>query len=140
MFLIVKRYTQYINNLLNHISNIAVRYGEVRTNLDSGNYLCNKKAIRFICEINYHDYTSLFFHTSKMLKRHDLATDKTMIIFYSANIHFINSRVQAFFKPTAGINIYGTRQNCFYAKQINNAISLFSLAVKGVETWNSLTN
>ena len=108
--MIVKRYTQYINNLLNHISNIAVRYGEVRTNLDSGNYLCNKTAIRFICEINYHDYTSLFFHTSKMLKSHDLATDKTMIIFYIANIHFINGRVQALFKPTAGINIYGTRQ------------------------------
>ena len=68
-----------------------------------------------------------------MLKRHDLATDKTLIIFYIANIHFINGRVQALFKPTAGINIHGTRQcKLFYVKQINNAISLFSL--KGIET------
>ena len=33
-------YTHYINHLLNHICHIAVRYGEVRINLDSGHYFC----------------------------------------------------------------------------------------------------
>ena len=112
MFLIVKRYTYYINHLLNHISHIAVKYGEVRINPDSINYFCyRKKAIRIIYNLNYHDQTSVFFHSSKILKLHDLITYKIMIILYKANNHSLNGRVQAFFKPTDAIHMYGTRQS-----------------------------
>ena len=45
MFFIVKRYTYYINHLLNHICHIAVTYGEVRINPDSRNYLCYRKTL-----------------------------------------------------------------------------------------------
>ena len=79
-----------------------------------------------------------------MLKRHDLATDKTMIIFYSANIHFINGRVQAFFKPTAGINIYGTRQCklflCKTNKQCHQSIFTSCERCRNVEQFNKLNN
>ena len=106
MFLIIKRYTYYINHLLNHICHIAVRYGEVRINPDSRNYFCYKKAIRIIYNLNYHDHTSVFFHSSKILKLHDLVTYKTMIILYKANNHSLNGRFQAFFKPTEAIHMY----------------------------------
>ena len=124
----------YINHLLNHICHIAVRYGEVRINPDSTNYFCyRKKAIRIIYNLNYHDHTSVFFHSSKMLKLHDLVTYKTMVILYKANNHSLNGRVQAFFKPTEAI--YEA-----YVKKPNTTLRLMSLPVKGIKTWNSLVN
>ena len=36
-----------------------------------------KSYIRIIYNLNYHDHTSVFFHSSKILKRHDLVTYKT---------------------------------------------------------------
>ena len=43
-------------------------------------FLLQKKTIQIICNLNYHDHTSVFFHSSKILKLHDLVTYKTMII------------------------------------------------------------
>ena len=43
--------------------------------------------IRIIYNLNYLDHTSVFFHSSKILKLHDLVTYKTMIILYKANNH-----------------------------------------------------
>ena len=106
MFLIVKRYTHYINHLLNHIlCHIAVRYGEVRINPDQETISVTEKAIRIIYNLNYHDHTSVFFHSSKILELHDLFTYKTMIILYKANNHSLNGRVQAFFKPNGLVRV-----------------------------------
>ena len=81
-------------------------------------FLLQKKAIRIIYNLNYHDHTSVFFHSSKILKLHDLVTYKTTIVLYKANNHSLNGRVQAFFKPTEAIHIYGTRQSkLFYVKK-----------------------
>ena len=81
-------------------------------------FLLQKKAIRIIYNLNYHDHTSVFFHSSKILKLHDLVTYKTMIILYKANNHSLNGPVQAFFKPTEAIHMYGTRQSKrFYVKK-----------------------
>ena len=45
-------------------------------------------------------------------------TYKTMIILYKANHHSLNGRVQALFKPTEAIHMYGTRQSkLFYVKK-----------------------
>ena len=74
-------------------------------------FLLQKKAVRIIYNLNYHDHTSVFFHSSKILKLHDLVTYKTMIILYKANNQSLNGRVQAFFKPTEAIHMYGTRQS-----------------------------
>ena len=59
--------------------------------------LLQKKTIRIIYNLNYHDYTSVFFHSSKILKLHDIVTYKTMIILYKANNHSLKGRVQTFF-------------------------------------------
>ena len=110
-----------------------MRYGEVRIN--------QSKAIQIIYNLNFHDHTSVFFHSSKILKLHDLVTYKTMIILYKANNHSLNERIQAFFKPTKAIHMYGTRQsNLFYVKKTNTTLRLLSLTVKSIKTWNSLTN
>ena len=45
-------------------------------------FLLQKRAIRIIYNLHYHDHTSVFFHSSKLLKLHDLGTYKTMIILY----------------------------------------------------------
>ena len=80
--------------------------------------MLQKKAIRIIYNLNYHYHTYVFFHSSKILKLHDLVTYKTMIILYKANNHSLNGRVQAFFKPTEAIHMYGTRQSkLFYVKK-----------------------
>ena len=80
-------------------------------------FVLQKKTIRIIYNFNYHDHTSVFFHSSNMLKLHDLVIYKTMIILYEANDHSLNGRVQAFFKPTEAIHMYGTRQSkLFYVK------------------------
>ena len=77
-----------------------------------------EKAIRIIYNLNYHDHTSVFFHSSKVLKRHDFVTYKTMIILNKANNHSLNGRVHAFFKQTEAIHMYGTRQSkLFYVKK-----------------------
>ena len=100
-----------------------------------------KKATRIIYDLNYHDHTSVFFHSSKILKLHDLVTYKTMIVLYKANNHSINGRVQAFCKPTEAIHMYGTRQSkLFYVKKKNTTLRLLSLTVKGINTWNNLAN
>ena len=97
--------------------------------------------IRIIYNLNYHDHTSVFFHSSKILKLHDLVTYKSMIILYKANNHSLNGRVQAFFNPTEAIHKYGTRQSkLFYVKKTNTTLRLLSLTVKGINTWNSLAN
>ena len=76
-----------------------------------------KKAIRIIYNLNYHDHTPVFFHSSKILKLHDLVTCNTMIILYKVNNHSLTGRVQAFFKPTKAIHMCGTRQSkLFYVK------------------------
>ena len=81
-------------------------------------FLLQKKAMRIIYKLNYHDHTSVFFHSSKTLKLHQLVTYKTMIILYKANNHSLNGHVQAFFKPTAAMHMYGTRQiKLFYVKK-----------------------
>ena len=104
-------------------------------------FLLQKKAIRIIYNLNYHDHTSVFFHSSKILKLHDLVTYKTMIILYKVNNHSLNGRVQAFFKPTEAIHMYGTRQSkLFYVKNTNTTLRLLSLTVKGINTWSSLAN
>ena len=123
MFLIVKRYTHYINHLLNHICHIAVRYGEVRINPNSRNYFCYRKKLYglFITLITM--IIHLYFSTAQkylnfMIYR--VVTYKTMIILYKANNHSLNGRVQAFFKPTEAIHMYGTRQSkLFYVKNTN---------------------
>ena len=95
-------------------------------------FLLQKKPIRIIYNLNYCDHTYVFFHSSKIRTFHDLVIYKTMII---------NGRVQTFFKPTAAINMYGTRQSkLFYVKTTNNTPRLLSLTVKCMKTWNSLTN
>ena len=67
-------------------------------------FMLQKKAMRIIYNLHYHDHTSLFFHSSKM------------IILYKAN-NLIKS-VQAFTKPTEAIHMYGTRQSkLFYVKK-----------------------
>ena len=103
-------------------------------------FLLQIKAIQIICNLNYHDHTFVFYHSSKILKLYYLVTYKTMIILYKANNHFLNGRVQALFKPTEAIHMYGTRQSkLFYVKK-NTTIRLLSLTVKGIKTWNSLAN
>ena len=74
-------------------------------------FLLQKKAIRIIYNLNYHDHTSVFFHSSKILKLHDLVICKIMIILYKINNHSLAGRVQAFFKPTEAIHMCGTRQS-----------------------------
>ena len=118
MFLIVKRYTYYINHLLSHMSYCCEIWGSTYQSRLKKLFLLQKKAIRIIYNLNYHDHTSVFFHSSKILKLHDLVTYKTMIILYKANNHSLNGRVQAFFKPTEAIHMYGTRQSkLFYVKK-----------------------
>ena len=81
-----------------------------------------------------------FFHSSKILKLHDLVTYKTMIIL-KANNNSLKCRVQALFKSSAAIYMYGIRKNkLFYVKKINTTLRLLSLTVNGIQTWNSLTN
>ena len=104
-------------------------------------FMLQKKAMRIIYNLNNHDHTSVFFHSSNILKLHDLGTYKTMIILYKANNHPLNGRVQAFFKPTEAIHMYGTRQSkLFYVKKTNTTLRLLSLTVKSINTWNSLAN
>ena len=81
-------------------------------------FLLQKKTIRIIFNLNYHDHTSVFLHSSKILKLHDLVTCKIMIILYKVNNHSLTGRVQAFFKPTEAIHMCGTRQSkLFYVKK-----------------------
>lgn len=104
-------------------------------------FMLQKKAIRIIYNLNYHDHTSVFFHLSNMLKFHDLVKYKTMIILYKANNHSLNGRVQALFEPTAAIHIHDTRQSkLFYVKKTNTTLRLLSITVKGIKTWNNLPN
>ena len=105
-------------------------------------FVLQKKAIRIIYNLNYHDHTSVFVHSSKILKLHDLVTYKSVIILYKANNHHsLIGRVQAFFKPTKAIHMYGTRQSkLFYVKKTITTLRLLSLTVKGINTWNSLAN
>ena len=65
-----------------------------------------------------------------------------MIILYKdGNNHSLNGRVQAFFKSTEAIHMYGTRQSkLFYVKKTNTSLRLLSLTVKGINMWNSLEN
>ena len=98
-------------------------------------FLLQKKAIRIIYNLNYHDHISVFFHSSKILKLHDLVAYKIMIIFYKANNHSLNGRIRAFFKPIEAIHIYSTRQNKrFYVKKTNTNLRLLPLTVKGITT------
>ena len=137
MFLIVKHYTCYINHLLNHMSYCCEIWGSTYQYRLKKLFLLQK---RIIYNLNYHDHT-VFFHSSKILKLHDLVTYKTMIILYKANNHSLNGQVQAFFKPTEAKHRYGTRQNkLFYVKKTNATLRLLSLTVKGINTWNSLAN
>ena len=102
-----------VNKLSLNVNKMIILCGRVRKL-----FLLQKEAIQIIDNINYRDHTSVFFHSSKILKLHDLVTHKTMIILYNANNHYLNGRVQAFFKPTAATHTYGTRQSkLFYVKK-----------------------
>ena len=104
-------------------------------------FLLQKKIIRIIYNLNYHDHTSVFFHSSKILKLHDLVACKTMIILYKVTNHSLTGRVQAFFTPTKSIHMCGTRQSkLFYVKKTNTTLRLLSLTVKDINTSNSLAN
>ena len=63
-----------------------------------------------------------------------------MVIPYKAYNHSLNGRVQAFFKPTEAIHMYGTRQSKLFYVIKNTTLRLLSLTVKGINTWNSLAN
>ena len=64
-----------------------------------------------------------------------------MIVLHKANNYSLNERVQAFFKPTEDMHMYGTRKSkLFYVTKTNTTLRLLSLTVKGIKTWNSLAN
>ena len=72
-------------------------------------FMLQTKAIRIIYNLNYHDHTSVFFHSSTILKLHDLVTYKTMIILYKSNNHSFQT----------------TRQSkLFYVKKTNTTLRL----------------
>ena len=52
-------------------------------------------------------------------------------MLYKANNHCLESRVQAFFEPTAAVHKHDTRQSkLFYVKQANTTHKLLSIIVR----------
>ena len=103
--------------------------------------LLQKKAIQIIYSFDYHGHTSVFFHCSKILKLQDLITHKTMVTPYKANNHCLESRVQAFFEPTAAVYKHDTRQSkLFYVKKANTTHRLLSITVRGIHVCNGLAS
>ena len=102
-------HTLYQSLVERHMSYCCEIWGSTYQSRLKKLFLLHKKAIRIIYNLNYHDHTSVFFYSSKIL--HDLDTYKTMIILCKANSNSLNGRVQAFFKPTEAIHIYDARQS-----------------------------
>ena len=63
-----------------HVSYCCEIWGSMYQSRLKKQFLLQKKAIRIIYNLNYHDHTSVFFRSSKILKLHDLVTYKTVII------------------------------------------------------------
>ena len=135
-------HTLYQSLVEPHMSHCCEIWGRTYQSRLRKLFMLQKKAIRIIYNLNYHDHTSVFLHSSKILTLHDLVTHKAMIILYKTNNHPLNDRVQPFFKPTAAIHMYGTRQSKLFLlkKKKNTILRLLSLTVKGIKTRNSLTN
>ena len=99
-------------------------------------FLLTKKSIRIIYNLNCHDHTCAFVHSSKILKLHDLVTHKTMVILYKANNHSSNDRVQAFFKPSSYVHVWYKKANCFKLKKTNATIVTHCQRYTNVEHFN----
>ena len=81
-------------------------------------FLLQKNAIWIIYNLNYHDHTSVFFHSSKILKLHYLVTFRTMIILCKANNHSLNGRFKhTLNQPKLYTCMVPDKANCFMLKK-----------------------
>ena len=90
-------HTLYQSLVEPHVSYFCEIWGSTYQSRLKKLLLLQKKTIRIIYNLTYHDHTSVFFHSSKILKLNDLVTYKTMIILYKANNHSLKGRVEALF-------------------------------------------